>query len=142
MNKRGLTVVELLVTVFVFALLTLTVVPGMRAFFARLEINSSLRTLTAALGTARYQAIQENRPVRAEVVPGWLRLSVDNGRGWQVTRSFVLSEKLSIRANSRPVFSPLGNVSPLCTITVEQQKKVYRVVLSMYGRIRVYDNNG
>ena len=140
MNRKGLTVVELLVTVALFAFLVVAVVPGMRSFFIRLEINSGLRTLTAALSTARYQAIRENRPVRAEVVPGSLRLSVDDGRGWQVTRSFELSRKLSIQANSRPVFSPLGNASPLCTITLGMGKRVYRVVLSMYGRIKVYDN--
>ncbi len=78
--------------------------------------------------------------MRVEVVPGCLRLSVDDGRGWQVTRSFELSRKLSIQANSRPVFSPLGSASPLCTITLGMGKKVYRVVLSMYGRIKVYDN--
>jgi len=140
MNKKGLTVVELLVTVSVFALLLVTLVPGLQSFFIRLEINTGLRAVTAALSTARYQAIQENRPVRAEVVPGCLRLSVDNGRGWEVTRSFELSTKLSIHANSRPVFSPLGNASPLCTITVEKGRNVYRIVLSMYGRIRVYGN--
>jgi Tfp pilus assembly protein FimT len=137
MNKKGLTVVELLVTVGLFAFLVVTAFPGMQSFFTRLEINTGLRTLTAALNTARYQAIQENRPVRAEVVPGCLRLSVDNGHGWEVVRSFDLSSKLSISANSRPVFSPLGNVSPLCTITLEMQKKIYRVVLSMYGKISV-----
>jgi Tfp pilus assembly protein FimT len=137
MNKKGLTVVELLVTVGLFAFLVVTVFPGLRSFFTRLEINAGLRTLTAALSTARYQAIRENRPVRAEVVPGCLRLSVDNGRGWEVVRSFDLSSKLSIRANSRPVFSPLGNVSPLCTITLQMRKKIYCVVLSMYGKISV-----
>jgi Tfp pilus assembly protein FimT len=141
MNKKGLTVVELLVSVGLLAFLVVAVFPGMQSFFTRLEINAGLRTLTAALSTARYQAIQENRPVRAEVVPGCLRLCVDNGHGWEVVRSFDLSSKLSIRANSRPVFSPLGNVSPLCTITLEMQKKIYRVVLSMYGRIKVYNNN-
>jgi len=140
MNKKGLTVVELLVTVGLFAFLLMAVFPGMRSFFTRLEINSGLRMVTAALSTARYQAIQENQSVRVEVVPGRLLLSVDNGQGWRVTRSFDLDGKLKIHANSCPVFSPLGNVSPLCTITVEQQKKVYRVVLSMYGRIKVYDN--
>ena len=140
MNKKGLTVVELLVTVGLFAFLIMTVFPGMQSFFTRLEINSGLRTVTAALSTARYQAIQENQPVRVEVVPGRLLLSVDNGQGWQVTRSFDLSEKLKVHANSRPVFSPLGNVSPLCTITLETQKKIFRVVLSMYGRIKVYNN--
>jgi len=140
MNKKGLTIVELLVTVSLFAFLVVTIVPGMQSFFTRLEINTGLRTITAALNTARYQAIQENRPVRVEIVLGCLQLSVDNGQGWQVTRSFDVSEKLSIRANSRPVFSPLGSVSPLCTITLETQKRIFRVVLSMYGRIKVYGN--
>ncbi|MBN2399905.1 MAG: hypothetical protein JXI33_06145 [Candidatus Aminicenantes bacterium] len=141
MNKKGLTVVELLVTVALFALLITTVVPSMQSFFTRLEIHNGLRTVSAALSTARYQAIRENQPVRVDVVPGCLSLSVDNGEGWQVTRRFELSGKLSVRANSRPVFSPLGNASPLCTITLEMQKRVYRIVLSMYGRIKVYGNH-
>ncbi len=131
----------MLVTVALFAFLLITVVPGLQSFFIRLEIHNGLRTVSAALSTARYQAIQENQSVRVEVVPGCLSLSVDNGQGWQVTRRFELSRKLSIQANSRPVFSPLGNASPLCTITLEMRKKVYRVVLSMYGRIKVYGNN-
>jgi hypothetical protein len=94
--------------------------------------------VTAALSTARYQAIRENQPVRIEVVPGRLLLSVDNGQGWQVVRGFALSEKLLIRANSWPVFSPLGNVSPLCTITLEKDARIFRIVLSMYGKISVH----
>ena len=140
MNRKGLTVVELLVTVALFAFLVVAVVPGMRSFFIRLEIHNGLRTVTAALSTARYQAIQENQSVRVEVVPGCLSLSVDNGQGWQVSRRFELSRKLTIQANSRPVFSPLGSASPLCTITLEMGQRAYRVVLSMYGRIKVYDN--
>jgi Tfp pilus assembly protein FimT len=138
MNKKGLTVVELLVTVGLFAFLIVTVFPNMQSFFIRLEINSGLRTVTAALSTARYQAIQENRPVRVEVVPGRLLLSIDNGQGWQVMRSFDLAGKLQVQANSRPVFSPLGNVSPLCTITLKMQEKIFRIVLSMYGKISVH----
>jgi Tfp pilus assembly protein FimT len=140
MNKKGVTIVELLVTVGLLAILVVTAVPGLQSLFIRLEIHNGLRTVTAALSTARYQAIQENRPVRVEVVPGRLLLSVDDGDGWQAARSFDLGGKLRVNANSRPVFSPLGNVSPLCTITVQMKQRVYRVVLSMYGRIKVYDN--
>lgn len=141
MNKKGLTIFELLVTIGLFSFLVTMMAPGLQSFFVRLEINSGLRTLTSGLSAARYLAIQNNRPVRAEVVPGHLQLSVDNGQGWRVIRSFDLSEKLAIRANGCPVFSPLGNVSPLCTITLEKQKRIYRVVLSMYGRIKVYGNS-
>ncbi|MBU4267563.1 MAG: hypothetical protein KJ808_01770 [Acidobacteria bacterium] len=140
MNKKGLTVFELLITVGLFSFLVTVMVPGLQSFFVRMEIHTGLRTLTSGLSTARYLAIQNNQSVRAEVIPGCLQLSVDNGQGWQVTRSFDLSEKLSIRANSRPVFSPLGFVSPLCTITLESRGRTWRVVLSMYGRIKVYDN--
>lgn len=142
MNNKGLTVVELLVTVFLLALLLLAGVPGMRSFFARLEMHSGLRTVSAALSTARCTAIEENCPVRAEVVPGGLSLSRDDGHGWRVFRRFDLSRKLAVGANGRPVFSPLGFVSPLCTVTLRQHRRVCRVVLSMYGRLRVYDNNG
>jgi type II secretory pathway pseudopilin PulG len=138
MNRKGLTVFELLVTVGLFSLLATVMVPGLQSLFARLEVHTALRAVTAGLNAARYQAVRDNQPVRAEIVPGSLRLSVDNGAGWRVTRCFPLSEKLSIRANSRPVFSPLGSVSPLCTITLETRQKVYRVVISMYGRIQVY----
>lgn len=139
-NRKGLTVIELLVTVGLLALLVTVLVPGLGSFFSRLEIHSALRTVTAGLSAARYQAIRDNQPVRAEVTPGWLRLCVDNGQGWQVIRSFALSEKLSIRANSRPVFSPMGNVSPLCTITLKNGLRAWRVVVSMYGRVKVYGN--
>ncbi len=142
MNKKGLTVVELLVTVLLFAFLIMAGVPGLQSFFARLEMHTGLRTVTAALSTARYTAIQENCPVRAEVARGCLRLSMDDGHGWRVFRCFTLSEKLSVGANGRPVFSPLGFVSPLCTITLALGKKACRVVLSMYGRIKIYDDNG
>lgn len=140
MNKKGLTVLELLVTVGFFSFLVVALAPGLQSFFIRLEINTALRTLTSGLSTARYLAIQDNQPVRVEIAAGRMLLSVDNGLGWQVTRSFDFSEKLSVRANSRPVFSPLGFVSPLCTITLEKRQRVYRIVLSMYGRIKVYNN--
>ncbi len=140
MNKKGLTVFELLVTLALFSFVTTLMVPGLQSFFVRLEIHTALRTLTSGLSAARYLAIRENQPVRVEIVAGRMLLCVDNGSGWQLTRSFALNEKLSIRANSRPVFSPLGNVSPLCTIILEKQKRIFRVVLSMYGRIKVYDN--
>jgi Tfp pilus assembly protein FimT len=140
MNKKGLTVFELLVTVGLAAFLVTVTFTGLQSFLTRLEIRTALRTVTSGLNAARYQAIQDNQPVRAEVVPGRLLLSVDQGQGWQVIRSFALSEKIAIRANSRPVFSPLGNVSPLCTITLETRQKAYRVVISMYGRIKVIGN--
>ena len=139
-NRNGFTIFELLVMLALFSLTVTAVAPGMKSFFARLEVHSALRTITMGLSTARYDAIRDNRSVRAEIVPGRLLLSQDNGQGWREIQRYDLSEKLSIRANSRPVFSPLGSVAPLCTITLESRGRVFRVVVSMYGRIKIYDN--
>jgi type II secretory pathway pseudopilin PulG len=140
MNSKGLTVMELLVTVGLLALVVLVTVPGLQSFFFRMEVHAALRTVTVALSTARTTAIRDNQPVRAEVAGSYLRLSRDDGGEWRVFRSFELGDKVAVRANGRPVFSPLGFVSPLCTITVEKQRRVWRVVLSMYGRLKVYGN--
>ena len=137
----GLTIVDLLVAISLSWVLLMMAAPGLRSFYFRMEFHAALRSVTTGLSAARYLAIQNNLPVRAEVIPGSLQLSVDQSQGWQVTRRFALSEKLSIRANSRPVFSPLGFVSPLCTITLESRGRTWRVVLSMYGRIKVYDSS-
>ena len=74
-NRKGLTIIELLVAVGVFALLVTVLVPGLGSFFSRLEVHTALRTVTAGLSAARYQAIRDNRPVRAEVAGGKLLLS-------------------------------------------------------------------
>ncbi len=139
-NSKGLTVMELLVSVALLALVIVVTVPGLRSFFLRMEIHAALRTVTVALSTARTTAIRDNLPVRAEVVDNCLQLSRDDGHGWRVIHRFELGGKVAVRANGRPVFSPLGFVSPLCTITVEKERRVRRVVLSMYGRLKVYDN--
>lgn len=137
-NRSGMTLIELLAAIAVFALLATVVLPGLGPFFSRLEVHSALRAITSGLSAARYQAIRDNRPVRVEVSGVRLLLSRDDGLGWRVIRSFELGGRLAIRANSRPVFSPLGNVSPLCTISVLRERRVWRVVVSMYGRVKVY----
>lgn len=139
-DNKGLTILELLVMIGVFWLLLLLTGPGLSAFISRLEIHSALRGVTAGLGTARCQAISDNQAVRAEIAGNHLLLCRDNGQGWREFRAFDLGNKVVARANSRPVFSPLGGVSPLCTVTLERQGRVWRVVVSMYGRIKVYKN--
>jgi prepilin-type N-terminal cleavage/methylation domain-containing protein len=140
MNRKGLTIVELLVAVVLFAVMLTVALPGLASFVSRLEVHAALRALTSGLSSARYQAIRDNLAVRAEVVPGRLLLSQDRGGSWQVIRSFELGAKVAVQANSRPVFSPLGGASPLCTITLRQRQRVWRVVVSMYGRVKVYGN--
>ncbi len=137
-NRSGMTLIELLAAIGLFWILLLGLAPGLRSFFARLEARSALRAVTSGLSTARYTAIRDNQPVRVEIAANRLLLSQESGPGWRVVRCFDLGGSVIVRANSRPVFSPLGSASPLCTITLENRERICRVVVSMFGRVRVY----
>jgi type II secretory pathway component PulJ len=132
-----LTLFELLVALAIFWLLLLGLAPGLRSFFVRLEVRAAVRAVTSGLNAARCAAIRDERAVRVEVAGGDLLLSRQSGGGWQVVRRFELGDKVKVSANGNPVFSPLGFASPLCTFTVTREKRVCRIVLSMFGRVRV-----
>jgi len=139
-NRSGMTLIELLAAIGLFWLLLLGLAPGLQSFFARLEARSALRAVTSGLSTARYTAIRDNQPVRVEIAANRLLLSQESGAQWREVRRFDLGDKVSVSANSRPVFSPLGSASPLCTVTLKNRERVCRVVVSMFGRVRVYGN--
>lgn len=138
-NHKGLTVFELLVTIGLLWLLLLGAAPALDSFLARHELHAALRAVTVGLSLARCQAIRDGQAVRAEVAAGRLSLCRDDGQGWREFRGFELGGKVAVRANARPVFSPLGDVAPMCTITIRGKRRCCRVVVSMYGRVKVYE---
>lgn len=138
-NRKGLTVFELLVTVGLLWSLLLVAAPALGSFFARQELHAALRAVTVGLNFARCQAIRDGQAVRAEVAGGFLRLSRDDGTAWTEVKRFELGSKVEVSANARPVFSPLGDVAPLCTIRLRGRRRSCRVVVSLYGRIKVYE---
>jgi Tfp pilus assembly protein FimT len=139
-SRRGLTVLEVLVTVALFWAVTLLAAPALGSFLSRLEFRSAVRGVVGGLSAARSHAICGCEPVRAEIAGNRLLLSRDRGEGWRVFRGFDLAKGLTVRANGRPVFSPLGSAAPLCTVTLRDGRHAGRVVVSLYGRIKAYED--
>lgn len=140
-NRRGLTVIEVLVTVALFWAVMLLAAPALGSFLSRLEFRTAVRGVMIGLSAARSHAICGCEPVRAEVAGDRLLLSRDRGEGWRVFRGFDLGKKVTVKANGRPVFSPLGGAAPLCTVTLRDGRHACRVVVSLYGRIRAYGDH-
>ena len=137
MNSRGLTVMELLVSLSIFAFCLIMGISGFRALFSQLEISSGLRTVTSALNMARYQAVAHNRPVRVECGPGRLVLRYVNDASGRELQSFALDRQLQLKMNAIPIFYATGYAYPLCTIEVSNNRHCRRVTLSINGRVRV-----
>jgi len=136
-NKRGFTLLELFITLGIAALVLMAGVPGFKSFFRRLELRNGVRTVTAALNTARYKAIMMNKSVKFTMGDNKIVLKEKRGSRWEGFLHFDLSEEVSFSINSSPVFTPFGSVAPLCSIYVKNEISQYKITLSIAGRIKV-----
>lgn len=145
-KQKGLGVFELLVTIGIISILITLAVPGFDSHFKRLEITNTLRTITGVLNTARFEAISTNKRVQfciSNQEGGTLILLKEKiGSRWHEFKRFYLEKSVSVSSNASPVFFPVGSVSPLCSISVANDRRHFRVTISMAGRIQVTEVSG
>jgi type IV fimbrial biogenesis protein FimT len=85
LQERGFTLIELMVTLTIAAVLALVVAPGLTAYKRNAELTSTINTLLSAINAARSEAMK--RGMKAMVVPvdhshwssGWI-IFVDKDR--------------------------------------------------------------
>ncbi len=159
-HARGFTLVELLTSLGVLALLTTVGVPGALQLMGNQQLVSARNTLAANLSLARSESIKRRQPVLVDNVDGdWAsgwRVFVDpnnNGQldaGEPLLRQEQSLPKGVIAKGNTPVrhyvrYTPLGNAKllsgafqagtlTLCHATGTQA--VRRLVLSASGRLR------
>jgi len=136
-GENGFTVLELLVTLSVFALVIGLGVPAFNAYSKKVEINNGLRTVTLAVNTARYKAIENNRSVKLKVEGNRLILLEKRDSAWASFMDFDPGDKVSVSSNSSPVFYPEGYIVPLCSFYVRSDEENYKITISIAGRVKV-----
>jgi type IV fimbrial biogenesis protein FimT len=89
MNKRsyGFTLIEIMITLAVFALLMAVGLPSMTIWLQNQQIRTSAEGLQAGLQFARAEALRRNAPVRFQLVDTLTAACVliDNGTSWIVS---------------------------------------------------------
>ncbi len=76
-ERRGFTLVELLIAVAIFAILGAISIPTFQSFLAQRRLNGAARELHANLMAMRMQAVTENR---------WIALNIDNDHRYTIFR--------------------------------------------------------
>jgi hypothetical protein len=127
----------MLVILVILFLIILVGIPTFTSIIARWEASTGVRTVTAAMYTARYNAVKMNRPVKFCIENNRIMLKEKRNNVWKPFWPFEVEEGVSISSNESPVFSPTGFASPLCSIYVETERYRFKITLSIAGRIKV-----
>ena len=138
MNKKGVGVLELLVSMTLISLILTLSLSGFKSLFSQMEMIHAVRTVTSALNTARYRAIENNQPVKVESEEDGIVLKIKCGARWIPLQVFEWNGRTGIRMTAAPVFSPAGSVTPTTTIELRNRQRVYEITAAITGRIRVY----
>lgn len=136
-SRSGITLIELLVALFILSLVGMVGIPMFRASVERWEVSGSVRAVTSALSTARYDAIKMNRSVKFCIENNRVLLKEKKGTVWVTFMTFEVDRDVSLSTNASPVFTAIGTVAPLCSIYVWNEHYRYKISLSSAGRIKV-----
>lgn len=133
-RPRGFTLVELMVTLVVLAVVTTFAMPGLTAFVVRNRVTSVANDFTGSLALARSEAARSGQQVLLlpgagtsstgnEYVNGW-RVVVDANRsgtydtGDTLVRTFpALPKPLRLGGPTRITYTATGYLSPASTVT-------------------------
>ncbi len=139
MNKKenGITVLELLVSIFIGMIIITTSVPALSSFFSRIEIQNAVFHITTSLSQARYYSLSESRKVRFLYSNKQINLQIKKNHKWQTYKSKRLKGDVNININSFPVFNPKGYATPMCSIKISNNYYSYTISLSFAGRIKI-----
>ena len=69
-NNSGFTLIELMVSIAIFAILSAIAIPNMIAWRNHIQFNSAVRTLKISIEETRMAAIRSNMPARMDFIDG------------------------------------------------------------------------
>jgi type IV fimbrial biogenesis protein FimT len=81
-HSRGFTLIEMLVTLAIFAVLLMIAIPSMRPFLQSQSVKNASMDISSTVALARSEAIKRNTTVNVTAT-----LATDWSRGWAVSQT-------------------------------------------------------
>lgn len=135
--RPGFTLIEAAVALALAGTLAFMGAGSLLSLAPKYRLEAAVWAARAALNRARYRALHEGVSYRVRILEDGLALDRhDPDAGTWVQASRSLCEGVRLSANNTPIFTPLGSVTGLATITVGNGWGAYRLTLAITGRIK------
>lgn len=117
-KNRGLTIVELLVTIAVVAILAAVAVPNIGSMLATNRLNEAQENIMQVLKTAHANAKANGTFVTVTISSAGKVVATSFGNGMSAPPNLVLNSDIGIAADDTIIFSPNGIVDAAATVTL------------------------
>ena len=137
-TAKGATLLETCMVTAVIGVLSVISVPSFVRAQQRFVLSSTAYEVRSELHRVRILAITRNQDCRLRVTSPNTYLLECQTPAWVSVRLIDVPAGVSISANNRPEFHPMGNVGPMASITVWNESGDRRkIIVSRGGRIRM-----
>ncbi len=137
MPRRGFTLIEAAVVLAIMGLIVGLAGGSLLSLAPKYRLESAVWEIRAALNRARAQALRDGVSYRVRFLEAGIATERYDpaGPAWILCRR-VAPEGVRITANNAPVFTALGGVTGLATITAANAWGAYRLTMAITGRIK------
>lgn len=135
--SSGFTLIEAAVALALTGTLAFMGAGSLLSLAPKYRLEAAVWETRAALNRARYRALHEGVAYRVRVLADGLALDRDDpDSGTWVLAARTVCDGARLSANNSPIFTPLGSVTGLATITISNSWGAFRMTLAITGRIK------
>ena len=137
-NKRGFSLVEVLVASFIVAIILGAASTSFLSLAPKYRLKSAVREINSRLNYARYKSIFEGAKVRIKFDQHSYAVETydEEKNEWKRERQYFL-RGVTLQANNNPTFHPVGTVSNLASIYISNSWGKHKITLAISGRIKI-----
>lgn len=139
MNRRGVTLIELIIVMVIIAIGAVLVAPNIGAWLPNYRLKGASRDVVSTMRTAQMKAVSTNLPYRVSFTAGSYVLQRNTGGAWvDEGGAQSLPAGINVSTGFAPQFNPNSTASS-GTVTLQNSKGARKTitVTSATGRINL-----
>jgi type IV fimbrial biogenesis protein FimT len=138
-QSRGFTIIELMATLGVAAILMAIAIPSFMSTLPGLRLNDAARQVATDLQQIRMKAIAQNLPYQITFSTTTYVLQRCGGSCTDESGNIVLPQGITVSASASPQFQPRGTAATAATIQLSNGSSNKWVCVRTVGRVNIQD---